>query len=195
MCHSTAGLVARELELRGVATVVVGTMRSRLGGLPRALVTSYRDGPAGPPGASEVQRAIVQHALDLIRMASGSVLEIFTPTSAVERKRSGDPPERGARSTMTPVADGSQAGAHRRDMQELDVRTIPPRDKHPTIHRLLDQLAEGEVLRLLNDHEPRPLRYELEADRPGAFEWNYLESGPELWRVEIRKLEHAPAKT
>ena len=73
------------------------------------------------------------------------------------------------------------------DTAELDVRTIPPARKHPTIHARLDSLVSGDALTLLNDHDPRPLRFELEHDRPGAFAFEYLESGPELWRVRIRR--------
>ena len=73
------------------------------------------------------------------------------------------------------------------DTAELDVRTIPPARKHPTIHARLEALASGDALTLLNDHDPRPLRFELEHDRPGAFAFEYLESGPELWRVRIRR--------
>lgn len=71
----------------------------------------------------------------------------------------------------------------------LDVRVIPPRDKHPTIHQRLGRLAVGEILTILNDHDPRPLRFELEADYPQTYGWEYLESGPETWRVAIRKLK------
>ena len=70
---------------------------------------------------------------------------------------------------------------------ELDVRTIPPARKHPTIHARLEELAPGEMLTLLNDHDPRPLRFELEHDHPGAFTFEYAESGPEIWRVNIRR--------
>ena len=49
---------------------------------------------------------------------------------------------------------------------ELDVRVIPPREKHPTIFRTFDTLASGQSLVLLNDHDPRPLRYQLLAERP-----------------------------
>lgn len=70
---------------------------------------------------------------------------------------------------------------------ELDVRVIPPREKHPTIHRRLSELKSGEALTIINDHDPRPLRFEIEADYPQQFEWNYLAQGPETWRVEIRK--------
>jgi uncharacterized protein (DUF2249 family) len=73
-------------------------------------------------------------------------------------------------------------------MQELDVRPIPPRDKHRTIHRLLDALPTGGTLRLINDHDPRPLRFELDADHPGHYGWEYIEQGPEIWRVDIRRL-------
>lgn len=72
-------------------------------------------------------------------------------------------------------------------MIELDVRIIPPPQKHVTIHEKLDQLAAGEALRITNDHDPRPLRYELEHDHPGSFAFDYVESGPEKWLVDIVK--------
>ena len=70
---------------------------------------------------------------------------------------------------------------------ELDVRQIPPRDKHPTIFSTLDALKPGTALLLVNDHDPRPLRYQLEAEHPSAFDWQYLEQGPEVWRVSIAR--------
>jgi uncharacterized protein (DUF2249 family)/TusA-related sulfurtransferase len=70
---------------------------------------------------------------------------------------------------------------------ELDVRAIPPRDKHPTIFRTFDALATGESFVLVNDHDPRPLRYQFEAERNGQYSWNYVESGPAVWRVAIAK--------
>lgn len=70
---------------------------------------------------------------------------------------------------------------------ELDVRLLPPRDKHPTIFRTFDALASGQALVLLNDHDPRPLRYQLAAERPDSFEWEYEAEGPELWRVRISR--------
>ena len=72
-------------------------------------------------------------------------------------------------------------------MVELDVRTLPPPKKHATIHELLEGLAPGDTLRIINDHDPRPLRYELEHDYPDSFQWTYLESGPQTWRVDIAK--------
>jgi uncharacterized protein (DUF2249 family) len=70
-------------------------------------------------------------------------------------------------------------------MQVLDVRPMPPRARHETIFDRLDQLATGETLRLVNDHDPAPLRYELDATHPGQFRWVYVEQGPDEWAIDI----------
>ena len=70
---------------------------------------------------------------------------------------------------------------------QLDVRVIPPREKHPTIFHTFDSLAPGESFILVNDHDPFPLRYQFEAERTGTFSWEYLEQGPQVWRVEIAR--------
>jgi uncharacterized protein (DUF2249 family) len=80
-------------------------------------------------------------------------------------------------------------------MQEIDVRIIPPKLKHRTIYQTLQALPLNETLRIVNDHDPRPLRFELDADYPHAFAWQYVESGPDRWLVEIRKLVDLPAPT
>lgn len=70
---------------------------------------------------------------------------------------------------------------------ELDVRAIPPRDKHPAIFRTFDALTSGQAMVLVNDHDPRPLRYQLSAERPDSFDWAYEAEGPEIWRVRISR--------
>jgi uncharacterized protein (DUF2249 family) len=70
---------------------------------------------------------------------------------------------------------------------ELDVRDIPPREKHPTIFRTFDTLASGQSLVILNDHDPKPLRYQFAAERPDSFDWEYEAQGPELWKVRISR--------
>ena len=70
-------------------------------------------------------------------------------------------------------------------MELLDVRPMPPRGRHETIFGRLDELRTGETVRLVNDHDPLPLRYQLDATRPGQFTWEYVEQGPETWAVDI----------
>ncbi|MFO7281643.1 MAG: DUF2249 domain-containing protein [Thermoanaerobacterales bacterium] len=72
-------------------------------------------------------------------------------------------------------------------MHTLDVRPMPPAVRHETIFERLDALDTGETLRLVNDHDPAPLRYQLEATRPDQFRWEYVEKGPEEWAVDITK--------
>lgn len=69
----------------------------------------------------------------------------------------------------------------------LDVRVIPPPRKHPTIFGKFESLAAGQSFTLMNDHDPKPLYYQFSHELPGQFEWEYLEKGPETWRVRIGK--------
>ncbi len=70
----------------------------------------------------------------------------------------------------------------------VDVREIAPRDRHPLIFSTFRDLAADAAMELVNDHDPRPLYYQLQAELPGGFAWDYLASGPEVWRVRITKL-------
>lgn len=71
--------------------------------------------------------------------------------------------------------------------EKLDVREVAPRDRHPMIFGRWESLAPGEGFELVNDHDPAPLFYQFQATKPGEFTWDYLESGPEVWRVRIGK--------
>ncbi|MCB1246359.1 MAG: DUF2249 domain-containing protein [Acidimicrobiia bacterium] len=70
-------------------------------------------------------------------------------------------------------------------VRPLDVRSLEPRERHPLIFQQLDGLGAGETVRLINDHDPVPLRYQLEAERPDQFSWTTVEAGPERWIVDI----------
>jgi regulator of cell morphogenesis and NO signaling len=69
----------------------------------------------------------------------------------------------------------------------LIVTEIEPKLKHPTIFVRFDELKPGESLTIHNDHDPTPLYYQLLGERGNIFNWEYLEQGPQLWRVRISK--------
>jgi uncharacterized protein (DUF2249 family) len=71
----------------------------------------------------------------------------------------------------------------------LDVRDMAPRDRHPTIFARLDALKPGNSLRLVNDHDPAPLRYQLLAERPDLFTWEPEKQGPDEWIIRIHRVE------
>ncbi len=70
---------------------------------------------------------------------------------------------------------------------DLDVREMIPRERHATIFARFDALMPGGTLRLTNDHDPKPLYYQLMAERPGMFAWEPEQQGPEVWVIRIRK--------
>jgi regulator of cell morphogenesis and NO signaling len=69
----------------------------------------------------------------------------------------------------------------------LNVTLLEPRQKHPTIFVRFDALAPGESLTIHNDHDPKPLYYQLLGERGNIFTWEYLEQGPVWWKVRISK--------
>jgi uncharacterized protein (DUF2249 family) len=75
-----------------------------------------------------------------------------------------------------------------RALPALDVRTLPHGGRHEVIFDSLDALEPGQTFVILNDHDPKPLRYQTEALWPDVFTWDYLEAGPALWRVAITRV-------
>lgn len=69
----------------------------------------------------------------------------------------------------------------------VDVRAMVPRERHPLIFATFDGLTPGASMRLINDHDPKPLYYQLMAERPGQAGWEYIEEGPETWQVQITR--------
>jgi uncharacterized protein (DUF2249 family) len=49
-------------------------------------------------------------------------------------------------------------------MPRLDVRDVPPAERHPRIRTLFTDMDSGDTLELVNDHEPKPLFYEFQAE-------------------------------
>ena len=70
----------------------------------------------------------------------------------------------------------------------LDVRPVEPKDRYDRIMGAFEGLAPGEVLELTVDHDPQCMYYTLKATRgDDAFTFDYLEKGPETWRVHVGK--------
>jgi regulator of cell morphogenesis and NO signaling len=67
----------------------------------------------------------------------------------------------------------------------IDVTVIEPRRKHPYIFEKFDVLLPGDSFVIMNDHDPKPLYYQLQAERGDVVEWDYLENGPRTWKVQI----------
>ena len=68
----------------------------------------------------------------------------------------------------------------------LDITMLKPREKHPLVFIRFDELTTGETLTIYNDHDPKALYHQL-IERGNIFSWDYLEEGPEWWKVNITK--------
>jgi uncharacterized protein (DUF2249 family) len=73
----------------------------------------------------------------------------------------------------------------------VDVREIAPAERHPHIFSVFGQLATGEFMELVNDHDPQPLHRSFQMRMAGQFNWDYLEKGPVHWRVAITRVATA----
>lgn len=76
--------------------------------------------------------------------------------------------------------------------EELDVRSLRKPDKHPTIFGVYNALPVGASFVLINDHDPKHLHEEFEADHPGSYQWEYLNTEVRDWRIRITKLATTP---
>lgn len=84
--------------------------------------------------------------------------------------------------TSSPQTEGSYPVTETR---VLDVRSEAPVRRHALIFDTFEGLEVGSAFELVNDHDPKPLYYQLAAEQPGTFSWEYLEQGPVVWRVCI----------
>lgn len=70
----------------------------------------------------------------------------------------------------------------------FDGREVPCGIKHGLILQRCALLPVGASFILVNGHDPVPLRYQLQAENPDCFGWDYVERGPEAFRVRITRL-------
>ena len=141
-------LGARHLEAAGIPTVVIGSGRDIVEecGVPRFVFVDFPLGnPCGKPGDGEMQRAIVDLALDTLERA-------FAPRTTVQAPVVWDDGDDGWRRRFMHVGDDNRdalpaAGAARRRLQEEAKRDRPgapgPRDGagEPAIGQYRDEEA------------------------------------------------------
>lgn len=74
-------------------------------------------------------------------------------------------------------------------VNEFDVRPFPPSERHEMFYKAFADIKPGEAFEFFNDHDPKPLYYQMEAESKEPFRWEYLESGPDVWKVRVIKIK------
>lgn len=69
----------------------------------------------------------------------------------------------------------------------FDVRPYTPSDRHEMFYKAFADIKTGEAFEFINDHDPKPLYYQMEAESKEPFRWEYLEKGPVVWKVRVIK--------
>lgn len=82
-------------------------------------------------------------------------------------------------------------GGHDEGIPEVDVQTIPHAVRHAAIFGMLDGLRPGFGMVLSATHDPVPLLHQLAERAPGMFDVEYLDRGPERWRLHVRRVDPA----
>ncbi|MGO1562344.1 hypothetical protein CZ771_03890 [Actinomycetales bacterium JB111] len=90
------------------------------------------------------------------------------------------------------IGTGSQSGCGCADeaaaLPELDVRPIPHLIRHGAVFGALESLPPGTGMVLVAHHDPVPLLRQIEERAPGGFAVEYVESGPEEWRISFTRV-------
>lgn len=115
--------------------------------------------------------------------------------------------ERVMRVTVRPPTGGDHAGGARPHALQLgedgdpmaDASTnpavviyapvLPPPVRHQMIFDVFEAIPVNYSALLVNDHDPKPLIYQLQAERPDVFGFEYVESGPTDYVVRVTRLQ------
>ena len=74
-------------------------------------------------------------------------------------------------------------------VNEFDIRAYQPTERHEMFYKAFADIKVGEAFEFINDHDPKPLYYQMEAESKEPFRWEYLEKGPEVWKVRVVKVK------
>lgn len=70
----------------------------------------------------------------------------------------------------------------------IEAQSIPAPDRHEFILKSFANLNPEETLLIVNNHDPRPLVEQMKSVFGKLLEYNYVESGPNVWKVRfVRK--------
>lgn len=72
-------------------------------------------------------------------------------------------------------------------VNEFDLRPFPPTERHDMFYKAFADTKPGEAFEFINDHDPIPLYYQMEAESEDPFRWEYIEKGPDQWKVRVIK--------
>lgn len=74
-------------------------------------------------------------------------------------------------------------------VNSFDIRPYEPAERHERFYKAFADIKVGEAFEFINDHDPLPLYYQMEAESNEPFKWEYVEKGPDVWKVKVIKVK------
>ena len=172
-------LAARRDDLRTLIEAMVGEHRHL-----QSAIDDLRSVTGGTEAAAEAQAIST-----VFRLHAGKEDDFVVPALASDPGIDLAGVLAGMHELLEPGSPEAPGVAGERDARDgvLDVRPLSPARRHQVIFSTFESLEPGQSFELVNDHDPKPLRYQLAAEHPDQFSWDYLESGPAAWRVRIAR--------
>lgn len=72
--------------------------------------------------------------------------------------------------------------------ETIDLRKIPYFGRTDEVLVLWRKIKPGQSLKIINDHDPKPLYYQFEMQQHGRFEWHNIREGARKWVIKIKKI-------
>lgn len=83
---------------------------------------------------------------------------------------------------------GCTCGAHADDLPVLDAREIPHAIRHASILGAVASLTPGRAMALIAPHDPLPLLAQIQDAHGDRIAIDYLERGPESWKLRFTRI-------
>ena len=152
--------------------------------------TQALKGQESPIGMVQAAGRLLEAATVFVSQATELVLPALAQNPAVSLNEVLPKPgtaEAGASAeSQVPASGGCACGGHDEPgLAELDTRVIPHAIRHATIFGALEGLNTGKGILLIANHNPLPLLAQLDQRSPGKFAVDYVEDGPELWKLSM----------
>ena len=186
-----------EKELQPLAAAFAAALSGTTGqdAVVAKLASGHNARLAEAAKALEVQEAPVQIVYAGARLAEAAAVflehatDLIVPTLAQNPSLTlaGVLPARAVGAAApAPATAGCACGGHDDPgLSELDTRVIPHAIRHATIFGALEGLSAGRGILLVANHNPLPLLAQLEQRSAGKFAVDYVENGPETWKLSM----------
>ena len=189
---------ARQLPEVGLLVTAMSDEHDLLGDLVATLEAA--DDPDTLVGAAGALRTLFdshvakENDLLLPGLAADAVTSLAGLLEEMHAALDGDDgrpaPDSDERSTSAEADGGHACGCHEHDGDgppALDVRQVPHAIRHATVFGALAAIGPDAAMVLVAPHDPVPLLAQIEQRHPGRFDVDYLECGPETWRLRLHR--------